>query len=248
MRRAVFCLAAAALLLVIGASLCAVGFVERRATKVREQMFTLQHDAAARERSKVDDWVTYARRLPWVGSIDAEMAEERATSQYWLREYESLAVHADGSRTAADVHPQLLMTAAHAAYRGTTLDGSDPAAGKRLDRILELYGEVLKRDPHDFDAAYNFEFVARTRNALARMRGAQSQSRGRTSGRQDASTREAETRAPAMSRPGRTLHGDQGAIPPGLEPEEFKVIVPAPSDERQEQRDAGAGAPRIRKG
>jgi len=248
MTRAVFCLAAAALLLVVGASLCAIGFVERRATKVREQLFTLQHDAAARQRSTMDDWVKYARRLPWVGSIDAEMAEQRATSQYWLKEYQSLAVHADGSRSAAPVDPQLLMTAAHAAYRGTTLDGTDPGAGKRLDRILELYGEVLKRDPHAFDAAYNFEFVARTRNALARMRTAQSRSHGRARGRQDAKTHEADPRAPAVSRPGRTLHGDQGEVPPGLEPQEFKVIVPEPSDERQEQRDAGAGGPRIRKG
>ncbi|HEV8319411.1 MAG TPA: hypothetical protein VGQ10_18510 [Vicinamibacterales bacterium] len=262
MRRAVFCLAAAALLILIGVSLLAVGFAERRATKVREQMFTLRHDTAARERSTVDDWVRYARRLPWVAWIHAEMVEERATSQYWLREYESLAMYADRSRAGSDIDPHLLMTAAHAAYRGTILDGSDPGATKRLGRVLELYGEVLKRDPRDFDAAYNFEFVARRRNALALMRAAQSKSQGRARAAHDGSprggegrsphdasaSRETKTRGAAMPRAGKTLHGEQGAVPPGLEPEEFKVIVPSPSDEREEQRDAGAGAPRIRKG
>lgn|SRR5215510_8412905 len=248
MRRAVFCLAGAALLLVIGALLCAVGFVERRATEVREQMFTLQHDAAARERGTVDEWVRYARRLPWVRLVAAKLAEQRAASQYWLREYESLEAYAETARTTAHVDPQLLMTAAHAAYRGTTLDGSDPQAGKRLGRVLELYGEVMKRDPHDFDAAYNFEFVARTRNALARTRTARSRSHARVQGSRDAGAHQGEKPGAPSPPSGRTLHGDQGAVPPGLEPEEFKVIVPSPSDEREEQREAGSGTPRIRKG
>jgi hypothetical protein len=247
MRRAVFFLATAALLLLVGASLGTVGVVERRAAKVREQMFTLQHDAAARERGRVDEWVRYARRLPWVDAIAAELAGGRAISQYWLREYESLAVYADAKPGASDIDPHLLMTAAHAAYRGTALDGSDPAASKRLQRVLELYGEVLKRDPHDFDAAYNFEFVARTRNTL-RTRGRTSQSQARGRGAQDAAPRAPGSHAPTTSRPGKTLHGDAGAIPPGLEPQEFKVIVPSPTDEREEQKDAGAGSPRIRKG
>jgi hypothetical protein len=234
MRRVVGCLAAAALLVAVGVSLAAVGYVERRATKVREQMFTLQHDAAAHGHGIVDDWVRYARRLPWVDELEADLAEERATSRYWLREYEPLTVYADTSREAADVDPQLLMTAAHAAYRATTLDGSSPEAVKRLDRVLELYAEVLKRDPHRFDAAYNFEFVARTRNALALI-GSQARSRRPAI-------------PPVVPRPGRTLHGDPGAVPPALEPQEFKVIVPNPSDERQEQQEAGSGTPRVRKG
>jgi hypothetical protein len=235
MRRVVGCLAAAALLVAVGASLAAVGYVERRAATVREQMFTLQHDAAAHGRGVVDDWVSYARRLPWVDELEADLAEERATSRYWLREYEPLAVYADTSREAADVDPQLLMTAAHAAYRATVLDGSSPEAVKRLDRVLELYAEVLKRDPHRFDAAYNFEFVARTRNALALV------------GRPQARSRRPAI-PPAAPSPGRTLHGDPGAVPPALEPQEFKVIVPNPSDERQEQQEAGSGTPRVRKG
>jgi hypothetical protein len=243
MRKAVGYLAAGALLILAGASLCAVGYVERRAAKVREQMFTLQHDAVATERGRIDDWVRSARRLPWVGPMGVERAEQRAASQYWLRKYESLGVKADGGRTPSDVDPHVLMTAAHAAYRQTMLDGSDPETVKRLDRVITLYVEVLKRDPRDFDAAYNFEFVARRRNAIAAMRLAQARARGKNRVPQDE-----RMRVQAVPRAGKTLHGERGAIPPGLEREDFKVIVPAPTDEREEQREAGSGTPRVRKG
>lgn len=239
MTRAVGYLAAAAVLILTGTLLFAVGYVERRAMKVREQMFTLQHDAVAREHGRVDDWVRYARRLPWVGPIEVERAEQRAASQYWLRKYETLGVPADGGRTPSDIDPHVLMTAAHAAYRQTMLDGSDPETVKRLDRVLELYVEVLKRDPREFDAAYNFEFVARRRNAIAAMRVAQGKNRV---------PQDPRMRVQAVPRAGKTLHGDLGAVPPRLEQEEFKVIVPQPTDEREEQREAGSGTPRVRKG
>ena len=243
MTKAVGYLAAGALLILAGASLCAVGYVERGAAKVREQMFTLQHDAVAAERGRIDGWVTSARRLPWVGPIGVERAEQRAASQYWLRRYESLGVKIDRDGPPSDVDSRALMTAAHAAYRQTMLDGSDPDTVKRLDRVIELYVEALKRDPRDFDAAYNYEFVSRRRNAIAAMRLAQARARGKNRGAQDE-----RMRAQAEPRAGKTLHGDRGAIPPGLEREEFKVIVPSPTDEREEQREAGSGTPRVRKG
>jgi hypothetical protein len=37
-------------------------------------------------------------------------------------------------------------------------------------------------------------------------------------------------------------------VTPGLQESEFKVIVPKRDDERQEQREAGSGGPKVRKG
>jgi hypothetical protein len=243
MTRAVACLVLGALLMVGGVSLGAAGYLERRAAKVREQMFTLQHDAVAGGHGRIDDWVSYARRVPWVGSLGVERAEQRASSQYWLRQYETLGLPAGTDAASSGVHPHMLMMAAHAAYRRIMLDGSDADTVKRLDRVLELYIEVLKRDPRDFDAAYNYEFVARRRNAIAAMLLTQARAQGRNRSPQDA-----RRRVQSEPRAGKTLHGERGAVPPGLEQEEYKVIVPQPTDEREEQREAGAGAPRMRKG
>jgi hypothetical protein len=225
----------AALLIPAGVSLWALGFVERRTTHVQEQLLTLRYEAPASEYGMIDEWITFAGGLPGLRRIRADIAQQHATSQYWLRDFEPLARRADALRAPAELEPQLLMTAAQAAYRRVALDGSDPDAVKRLDAILDLYGEIIKRDPQLIDAAYNFEFVARTRNAVARIRRGPARSPD-------------QIRPPAMPRPGRTMHGDRGGVPPGLEAQEFKVIVPQPSDERQEQREAGSGTPRVRKG
>jgi tetratricopeptide (TPR) repeat protein len=230
MRAAIGHVCVAALLATTGASLWAIGHLQRRAVAVQERMFTLEYAGPGRERGPLEGAAELAHRLPVIGQISGELAEQRATSQYWLGEYEALAVPADATR--AELDPAVLMISAHAAYRRMALDGGDPDAIRRLNRILELYVEVLKRDPRQIDAAFNFEFIARRRNALASLGGA----------------RASFQRAAALPPPGRTLHGDRGAAPLGLDKTEFKVIVPQPSDERQEQREAGSGTPRARKG
>jgi hypothetical protein len=225
---------AAALLALGGAALWTMGAVERRAVAGREQLFTFRYDAAQPPAPGADDpWLRWSRRLPWLGGVDAELAAQRAASQYWVRNYDPLAAQTAGGE-ADDRDPGILLMAAHAVYRTTPLDGDEDATLKRLDGILDLYAEALKRDPTLFDAAYNFEFVARTRSLVAL-----GHRQARQSGRRPT--------APPPPPP-RTLHGETGAPPAGLEAQEFKVIVPQPSDERQEQREAGRGATRVRKG
>jgi hypothetical protein len=236
MKAAVGYLSAAVLLGIVGVSLWGVGMLEQRAAAARERMFTLQYGTRAPANEPLDAAASYARRLPVIGRISADAARQRATSDYWLGEYDRLAALAEATSDAgAGVDPALLLMSAHAAYRRTKLDGSDPDVVKRLDGILNVYTDILKRDPGQEDAAYNFEFIARTRNALALVR------RGPARAARD-------PRLNSMPRPGRTLHGDRGAIPAGVEATEFKVIVPQPSDERQDQREAGSGTPRARKG
>jgi hypothetical protein len=233
MRAAIGYLCVAALLGTAGASLWAIGHLQRRAITMREQMFTLEYAGPARAEDAVPG--VLSRRLPLIGRISGEVAEQRAASQYWLGEYDALAISGDPTEAAAELDPLLLMIAAHAAYRQTALDASDPDEVKRLNGILDLYAAVLKRDAHLIDAAFNFEFIARRRNALMVLRRAPSRVPGQPG-------------AAAPPAPGRTLHGDRGAVPLGLEKTEFKVIVPRPSDERQEQQEAGGGTPRARKG
>lgn len=230
MRAAIGYVCVAALLGAAGASLWAIGCLQQQAVARQERLFTLEYAGPGPEPGSLERR-GIADRLPWIGQISGERAEQDATSQYWLGEYEALGVPADAAE-AAELDPAVLMIAAHAAYRRTALDGSGPDAIKHLSAILALYVEVLKRDPRQIDAAFNFEFIARRRNVLASRGGA-------PAGFQ---------RAAAPPPPGRTLHGDRGAVPLGLEKTEFKVIVPRPSDERQEQQEAGSGTPKVRKG
>jgi hypothetical protein len=234
MRTALRYVCAAALLGTAGVSLWVIGRLQRQTVAAQERLLTFEYSAATREPDGLAQWETLLRRLPLIDGSD-RAAEQQAVSKYWLGEYDAFSGTLETPDAAAALDTAVLMIAAHAAYRHTTLDDREPDAIKRLNTILDLYAEVLKRDPLQIDAAFNFEFIARTRNALATPRGA-------------ASNRLGQQRAAPLPLPGRTLHGDRGAVPPGLQESEFKVIIPKRSDERQEQREAGSGAPKIRKG
>jgi hypothetical protein len=231
MRIALAYLGAAAVLLVTGAALWSFGQLERRAVSSRRQLMTLHYEMPPADDSWRGRVLQYAGRLPWVGRVQADMRDQQAISRYWLGADEP---GEDGAADRSDA--AALLVSANAAFRRTTIDPMDPQATKQLDAILDRYAEVLKQAPDLLDAAYNFEYVTRTRDTLSR--------------RQAAPARRGEKRGPVrLSAPaGHTLHGDRGAAPVGLEAQEFKVIVPEPGDERQEQREAGSGKPVKRKG
>jgi hypothetical protein len=91
--------------------------------------------------------------------------------------------------------------------------------------VLKGYGRVLDQSPASLDAAYNYEFVARLRNAL---------SGGRASGLPEPESR--------------SMQGEEGEPPEGTRKSDFNVIVPLRPEERQEQLDPGSGAEFKRKG
>jgi hypothetical protein len=230
--RSVFAyLGAAAVLMVVGGTLWAFGQLERDAVSSRRQLMTLHFEAPVEEHPRFGRLLQYAGGLPWVRRVEADIRDQQVTSRYWLG--------ANGSpdeQNQGRSDPAALLVSANAAFRRTTIDPVDPQAIKQLDAVLDRYAEVLKQAPELLDAAYNFEYVTRTRDMIAR--------------RQSAPARRGEKRGPIrLSAPsGHTLHGNRGGAPAGMEAAEFKVIVPEPGDERQEQREAGSGKPVKRKG
>ena len=63
----------------------------------------------------------------------------------------------------------MLLLAANAAFRASAPQGADRRdAVERLDGVIRAYAEVLRKDPSDADAAYNYEYVVRLRDTLAK--------------------------------------------------------------------------------
>ncbi len=120
------------------------------------------------------------------------------------------------------------MIIANAAYR----EIAGPVNEDRLEGVARLYLDVLERDPERIDAAYNYEFVLRRRNALARDRAAKRPS----------------NTPPAGPHAESTLHGTPGTAPAQTDMGDFKIIVPQRPEERRSQPDAGSGAAKVRKG
>jgi hypothetical protein len=158
--------------------------------------------------------------------------QQKATADYWRARHDDLVRTRGG-----DPDPAVMHMAANAAYRVARRDGAvgTEAAG-RLDAVLEAYAAVLKADGAHADAAWNYEFVARTRDILAR---------ARLTG-----PRRASPTSPGLARPPAklTVHGVPGAPPPDVKGEEFDTIAPMDFGDREAQPEPTPGTTIKRKG
>ena len=92
---------------------------------------------------------------------------EKATMNYWQARYEALAPLAASSGQQKSTDPNVLLIAANAAFRATHQEDGKAAVGQ-LDAVMQSYGDVLRADPNNLDASYNYEHVARLRDAIAK--------------------------------------------------------------------------------
>ncbi len=218
-----------AALLLGGAWLAAAESSRLQATAdVWQQLVLLQNDVPApAEPAPLTRWLPAALR-----TADDIGARQKATGDYWLARYDELVRTRGG-----DPDPAVRLTAANAAYRLARRagePGTEMAA--RLDSVRDAYGDVLKGDPDNADAAWNYEFVARTRDVVARAKVA---GRGR----------------PAPGTPGLTVptgaltvHGAPSAAPPDVKAEDFETIAPMDFGDREAQPEATPGTTLKRKG
>jgi hypothetical protein len=211
----------------IGAGLWAAGQLQSRHASARRAFLMMRYATPIEEYDAVGP---AARFLP--ATWRADLQTRRAESQYWLQQYSLLARPSDHDRSDdADVPGTHLMVIANAAYREIAGKLHEETPIERLEGVARLYLDVLERDPERIDAAYNYEFVIRRRDALTRDRAAK---------RRPA--------APTGPQAESTLHGTPGAAPAQTNMGDFKIIVPQRPEERRAQPDAGSGAAKVRKG
>ena len=204
-----------------------------RVAEARQDMATLNHrelDTLTPERGLSDYLAGGERR-----GLSDEIRVVKSAVAYWLGRYGAVA--ADTSESAVDA--QILLTAANAAFRESQNDTVvGPAAVQRLDGVLQAYAAALKASPRNVEAAYNYEYVARLRDQVARS------PQGRIA------------KTPASAGPvmagdlpaGPTIHGAPGAPPLDAKMEELQMIAPMEYGDREAQPEATPGAKRERKG
>jgi hypothetical protein len=206
----------------------------RRLADAHRHLATLQHDPGNGETGEA------FAALPWPLQLRDDSGEQRATTAYWRSEYDLLTdatalAEMAGPQGATD--PAVLFTAANAAFRAAeSRPGDRTVTVERLDRVVQTYADVLRADPAHTDAAFNFEYVARYRDTLARGKG----------------IRGAKPGAPVEIIPshdlpvGPTLHGRPGGPPPEIPGSDFKTLAPMPFEEREETDPGQGPAPRRR--
>jgi len=227
----------AVLLFVVDAACWSEAQVTRRVADAHRRLATLHYDAE----DDIDGAVTVFNRLPWPGGEGAsDVRRHRATVSYWMVRYDSLAELPLATGQQAVTDPSLLLVGANAAFRNSApQEGDRKAAVERLDAVIQQYAEVLRKEPNAADAAYNYEFVSKMRDTLAK-------APAKASPRDK---KPAKTELVSVDLPtGPTVHGRPGAPPEGTPMSDFKTISPMRYDEREEQMDPGRGKEIKRKG
>lgn len=250
MKRAMSRLLIAAILFGAAAVCWAEAARSQRIADARQRLATLHYDAE----DGIDEGTGLSRlRLP-VLSLDDEVERHRARVGYWRARTDvaplngASAVPAPsaplpGARggNASDreaANPEVMFLATNTAFRAATREDTDrPRAVERLDTIIQAYAEVLRTDPANDDAAFNYEYVVRLRDTIARGRGAV---RGRR-------LTDDELGMSVDLPAGPTIHGRPGGPPPEIPGDQFKTIAPMPYEEREET-DPGQGPKPQRRG
>jgi hypothetical protein len=208
--------------------------------------FTWAEAGAAERRAEAKQRIVTLQYAEVEPDVDAVTS---ATVAYWLGQYGNVVGETDTSAADAEV----LRTAANAAFRDSQRDipgvapervrreGGDPGSVvQRLDGVLQAYASALKASPRDVEAAYNYEYVARVRDQLAR-------SQGKVKLTPVAPA--AGARAMAGDLPaGPTIHGKPGMPPAEEKMEDLEILSPMEYGDREAQPEATPGAKRERKG
>jgi len=236
--------------LVLALALFAAGAVSwsearlaRRAADAHQRLATLHYDdddGAGEAGAGVIGWP--------LRPVSDDVRRRRATIAYWqARQHgpadageplDTDAAPSGGALPAgAEADPELLFVAANRAFRATERQGGDRTAlVAKLDRVVQSYAEVLRLAPGHTDAAYNYEFVVRLRDTVAR---------GRGPVRPREPAQNAAGAGPDLPM-GPTVHGRPGGPPPETEGDQFQTIVPMPFEERQDAAPGRTEAPRRR--
>lgn len=204
-------------LLAVGGVLWMASKSEARLAAAEYSLVTLRYERAADELA-----VATAEGLfdPILRRVSPVASDELATASYWLGDYESFTSSED---------PAVRLLATDADYRALRRAGGPwQTVVARLDAIGKRYADVLRAQPANEDAAYNYEFIVRLRAAVQTAK---------------------QAIPPADAAFGDvTIHGVPGAPPEGTDAKKFKMIVPMLPDERQEAEEAGRAGRKVRKG
>ena len=210
-------------------ALTASRFQEKMAA-AQEQIATLQYPEAKTSLDEAERYLEWGRWLPGIGESSLkEVRARKAALQYWQGDYESvLPAQAEPVALVDETNVELQLVVANAAYRF----GQSQAKGR--DSILQAlneaangYSTVLKNNIWHEDAAYNYEYIIRLRDEIAR-------------GRRPPTPPDQEGAADL---------GEQGAPSPDTSLKGFQIYIPLEGSERTPQGgEAGKAGEKQRKG
>ena len=209
-----------------GAVLLAAGMFDRRIVGAQRDFAAQQYERGDARLESVERYLSYVRWMPWAGDALRNVRTRRAAMRYWSLQYDRIL--SESSRSAAtDDNIDLQLIAANALYRRGQPQAKDKrAALDALQAAANAYLTVLKNSSHNEVAAYNYEYVVRTREDIDK-------------GRREADLTDKADDGPA---------GRKGGPPPEPPKRDLKLLVPLEPGEIDKGLEPGKGGRLDRKG
>jgi hypothetical protein len=222
-------LVVAALAALLGTAVLFAGFYQREMAAADESFLMQDYDAARARLAAAERYTGYGRWLPpLVRQPIAAVRTREAAANYWQRRYDAvLPRQADPVGAVDAANPDLQLIVAHAAFRAGQAQATDRATTMQaLDEAIASYATVLKGERWSDTAAYDYEFLMRAREELAR-------------GRRTAPVRE--EKSDSLGQAGEPAKNSADS-------KKFQIYVPLNGNERTKAGEAGKSNPIQRKG
>jgi hypothetical protein len=154
-------------LALLGAICLAAGMLDRRVAGAQREFAAQHYERADGALETAERYLTYGRWIPWIGGALNDVRTWRAAMRYWSGQYDRiLSDRSDPSAIASD-SIDLQLIAANAVYRRGQPKATDRrTALEALQDAASAYLTVLKNSARNEVAAYNYEYVIRTREDI----------------------------------------------------------------------------------
>ena len=220
----------AVVLAVIGFAFLGVARLDAHMADAAQRLSTLEYASAQESLTQAEQYSNHARFVPWLGS-DArqEIRARQAAVQYWQRQYDVvLPAGAEPVAAVDDTNVELQLVVANSAFRVHQTEFKDKQSTvKALEETAAGYLTVLKNNTWHPDAAFNYEYIIRLRDAAAK--GSQP--------------------PPPQKNEEESDNGDQGAPTPATSQEGFQIYIPLEQGEKNPTGgEAGKASAKERKG
>lgn len=218
----------ALVLALVGGVCLAAGLLDREMAHAQQHVVSGDYDEPQAILETSERYFEYASRLPWIGNGPLnDVRARKAALHYWQQQYQAIVPEiADPVGNVASDNIELQLVVANAMYRIGQAEAKDKQTTiAALDAGINAYLTVLKNAARQEPAAYNYEYLVRLRDDIAKGR------------------RKTEPPPEAVGPFGR-----QGGPPSVSDKKEFQIYVPLESSEAGKAAGAGKAAPMKRKG
>ena len=223
--------ASAGVLALLGTVALVAGTVDRRIAATQQDFAAQNYDRAEGALESLEADLGYGSWIPWIANGPlADVRTRRAAIRYWSGQYDRIiADQPDPVVTIESSNIDLQLIVANALYRRETEKSKNDqrATLDALQAATGAYLTVLKNATRSEAAAYNYEYVVRTREDIDKGR-----------------------RAPELTDKAEDGPAGKKGGPPPADPakKDFKLLVPLEPGEMDKGLEPGKGGKIERKG